>query len=188
MVHRVLQTAIDLCDTHPRGVHHRHGALVFKGSKIQGRGINSNNRTRCHGKYFPSMHAEMAAIRDAYGHILVTDALQKWFLHQHKNHKDWARGDFVRKGHRVPRKSSLLVVRINKKEELMESRCCSICIAVMKAVNINRVYYSTNGGLIEEKIKDIVTYDTTGLQKMSDFIGMDPMWIGFYILDRRKES
>lgn len=48
-----------------------------------------------------------------------------------------------------PKKSTLYVVRSNKKDEYLESCPCEGCMAMIKDKNIKRIVYTTNDGIKE---------------------------------------
>lgn len=55
-------------------------------------------------------------------------------------------------------KYSIVVLRVNKKGELLNSKPCLHCLTTLKSFNINKVYYSNNDGKIDEKkIKKLTT-------------------------------
>lgn len=56
------------------------------------------------------------------------------------------------------KKYSLLVIRLNNSNQLINSKPCSMCINMMIMYGISKVYYSNSDGNIEMyKVKDIVS-------------------------------
>ncbi len=43
----------------------------------------------------------------------------------------------------IPKKINILVIRYNNDGNLMDSKPCKDCIEMMRAIGINKVYYST---------------------------------------------
>jgi hypothetical protein len=53
---------------------------------------------------------------------------------------------------------SIAVIRVNKADQIVNARPCINCLSMMKAVNINKVYYSVSDTeLVCEKITDMVS-------------------------------
>lgn len=69
---------------------------------------------------------------------------------------------------KMPRKVSMLVVRMTRDGSLAESRCCAICVSMLKAMNIDRVYFSSSdGSIVMERVKDMTpSVVTTGLLRI----------------------
>ena len=49
-------------------------------------------------------------------------------------------------------RSCLIVIRIDNNNNLCDSKPCEECINIIKTHGIKKVYYSTNGGIIIEKV------------------------------------
>ena len=61
------------------------------------------------------------------------------------------------------RKLHIVVIRINKNNELIDSKPCTHCVFVMKEHGIRKVSYSTNDGIIiKENINNIVPSESSG--------------------------
>ena len=54
-----------ISNAHESDMQSRHGAIVFAGGKIIGRGHNSTERTSFNKIALPAVHAEMHCIKDA---------------------------------------------------------------------------------------------------------------------------
>lgn len=100
---------------------HRHGCVIFKGSKIISSGYNElrhcwklDNKYK---KWKNSLHAEQKTI------IFSETSLKR---------------------------CSLLVVRINKNGQLVNSQPCRICMGLIKDVGISKIYYSDKDGNIQK--------------------------------------
>ena len=67
-------------------------------------------------------------------------------------------------------KLSMMVIRINKKGEIRNSKCCVMCVSQMKAFNIKIVYYTDDdGSIIREKVKYMTNnFISTGLTNITD--------------------
>jgi hypothetical protein len=66
------------------------------------------------------------------------------------------------------KKISVFVIKINKNNELCNSRPCINCLNMMKNLNIYKVYYSTgdiNNPIICEKIKNMYSIQMSNMTK-----------------------
>jgi len=52
------------------------------------------------------------------------------------------------------KRSSLLVVRLNRNNKLVYSKPCSVCLNLIKKIGISKVFFSNQEGDIEELIMD----------------------------------
>lgn len=100
---------------------HRHGCVVFKGSKIISTGFNEIRYCwkldKKYKKWVNSLHAEQKT-------IIFSEASLK--------------------------RCSILVVRINKNNEMLNSKPCRICMGMIKDVGISKIYYSDCDGNIQK--------------------------------------
>lgn len=73
---------------------------------------------------------------------------------------------------KLPRKTKLIVIRINNKCELIDSKPCVNCINKLKATNIKKVIYSNNEGiLITEKIAFLNnTHMSYGFRSVNNYL------------------
>jgi len=93
----------------------RHGCVIFKGSKIISVGFNEIRYcSRLDEKY------------------------KKWINSLHAEQKTILFSDCSLK------RCSLLVVRINRKGNLRNSKPCRVCMGLIKDVGISKVYYSND--------------------------------------------
>ncbi len=59
----------------------------------------------------------------------------------------------------------LIVIRLSKKNNsYVNARPCYNCLQMMKNVGINKVHYSTENGLIVEKVKNMVSIHSSAIQ------------------------
>lgn len=101
----------------------RHGCVIFKNSHIISTGYNGLRHTnRLDPKYL------------------------KWkgSLHAEQRAIIYATKPLLR--------TSILVIRLNQKAELMYSKPCIVCQTLLKEVGITKIYYSTQDGI--KKIPD----------------------------------
>lgn len=100
---------------------HKHGCVVFKGSKIISTGYNEIRHCwkldKKYKKWINSLHAEQKTI------IFSETSLKR---------------------------CSLLVIRINNNKGLINSKPCKLCMGLIRDVGISRVYYSDSCGNIRE--------------------------------------
>jgi deoxycytidylate deaminase len=98
---------------------HRHGCVIFKNSKIISTGFNE--------------------IRHCWK---LDRKYKKWVNSLHAEQKA------IIFSETSLRRCSLLVVRINKKGNLVNSKPCKLCIGFITDVGISKVYYSDCFGSI----------------------------------------
>jgi sulfur relay (sulfurtransferase) DsrF/TusC family protein len=66
--------------------------------------------------------------------------------------------NIVKKYRALQKKMDMYVIRVNKKDELVNSKPCKSCIEVMRMFGIKNIYYSTEkGDLKKEKTTNIET-------------------------------
>lgn len=79
------------------------------------------------------------------------------------------------------RKLHIIVIRINKNNEITESKPCSHCVEVMLSYGIRKVTYSTsNGDLVTESLNVIVTYPSVGYRSVERAINILDEMIEFH--------
>lgn len=83
-----------------------------------------------------------------------------------------------------------MVIRITRDDKLADSKCCAICTAMMKAVNITRVYYSDKEGkIVCQKVSSLkMTFISSGTKRIAHVVtGGDPVKLIIDIVeDHRK--
>lgn len=105
----------------------RHGCIIFKGNRILSTGFNEIRYcSRLEPKY------------------------KKWInsLHSEQMAILFSRFDLLR--------CSILVVRLNYKDQLVNSKPCPVCTGLINEVGIQKIYYSDNDGniVLKERIND----------------------------------
>ena len=127
------------------------GACVAKGKHPLSRSCPNREGTFCGNQMCGSLHAEANALVDYYGTDLFFDKKKGWSLSS-KTSKS--------------KKIDLIVIRINRQGDLVNSRPCYNCVSMMKAVNIKKVYYSTdNGDIVGESVKDMISIHASSASK-----------------------
>jgi deoxycytidylate deaminase len=101
----------------------RHAAMLFTKKEFYF-GYNTS-RSYIDGILKPTLHAEM-------------DVLKRY---ARKNTKSLVNSNVLKR-----KKCSILVIRINKDDELVNSKPCSSCMEHMRSINIKSVYYSDDDG------------------------------------------
>ena len=120
-----VQVAMDLAlVSRENGMKHCHGALAFKKGKIVGHGFNSRGSSWLQRLYANALNM----IEKKYEHAEVAA---------------------IRRSQSA---DSLLVVRVNSNEELVNSKPCAICRALIEDSKIKHLYYSGTGELKYERI------------------------------------
>jgi deoxycytidylate deaminase len=118
---------------------HKLSAAIIKGNKFLRSPCSNIMRNKIRGYRSGSLHAEAHAIMEYYG----------------KNLK-FKNGEFYCPPNK--KRIDLIVIRINKENEICSSRPCHNCLKMMKSVNINKLYYTdNNNNLICENVKDMIT-------------------------------
>jgi deoxycytidylate deaminase len=103
---------------------HRCGAIIFKGDRIISTGHNSILKSV--RKLHPKFYHWPGSIHAEVAAI----------SHARRNLKGM----------------DILVVRINRVDKLMYAKPCVNCMKYIEYVGIDKVYYSTNDGIIEELV------------------------------------
>jgi len=117
---RIVNTALNIARL---GDHkHRTGAVIFKGDKIISVGHNSILKSI--RKLHPRFRRWPGSIHAEVAAIINARRKLKGY--------------------------DILIVRINRIEKLMYAKPCSNCMKYIEYVGIDKVYYSTNEGTIEE--------------------------------------
>jgi hypothetical protein len=64
------------------------------------------------------------------------------------------------------KKLDLIVIRVDKTGKICNSRPCFNCLDMMKAVNIRRVHYTTDDGvIITEQVKDMISIQASSVTR-----------------------
>lgn len=143
---------------------HIHGASVLQGNRVIGSGYNKYDRNYVQGRFYLSLHAELAAILDSSIPPIYRGLLSHSFPNKvnkqrksptrRNNHKNFPKK--VIKNYRS-NSFELLVLRINSNGQLKNSRPCAICIEDMRRHQIKRVFYTDdNGNIVSENIPEMV--------------------------------
>ena len=129
-------------------INFKHGAILTKGSKILAKGCNKS-RSKFMNILQTCIHAELDVV-----HNYATTV-----LHRNIN--------FKKKNIYTPElsKCTLWVGRVNKEDNLGESKPCLICLGYLKRLGIKKIGYSnTTGEMIVKKIGDIDTQHLSDAQ------------------------
>jgi len=62
-------------------------------------------------------------------------------------------------------KLDIIVIRVNAKNELVNSRPCYNCLDMMKAVGIRRVHYSVDNQIVTEKVADMISINASSITR-----------------------
>jgi hypothetical protein len=63
-------------------------------------------------------------------------------------------------------KYNLLVIRIKEKGKLANARPCHNCVDMMKCCGIKNIFYSTEDGIICEKVNTIVSINSSSVSRL----------------------
>ena len=69
-----------------------------------------------------------------------------------------------------PKNLNILVIRINSNGKLTNARPCYRCTLMLKALGINKVYYSIENEIICEKISHMISINSSNMWKKVDRI------------------
>ena len=89
-----------------------HGSVLIYRGRIIGKGFNSYHDSNYKEEY--SLHAEISAINNALKKIHVNDL----------------------------KKCELVIIRINKNGDFLNSKPCDNCARIIKNYNIKKIFYS----------------------------------------------
>ena len=75
-------------------------------------------------------------------------------------------GDFYKNATKKvkDKKFNMIVIRINNKGELKNARPCHNCLIMMKNIKINKVYYSVDNNIICEKVKNMISIQSSSVR------------------------
>ena len=106
------------------------------------------------GAIISTLHAEVNTILQYCGNSFYFDENQKpVFIEKKQNYK----------------KINLIVIRINKNNELCNARPCYNCLNMMISANIHKVYYSISSTeIICENVKDMISIYISKYYKQSE--------------------
>ena len=104
-----------------------HCAGVVYGGKIFNISCSTFERTTCCGFYTNGCHAEAVALEKFYGN---------------KNTKKFPYYYTKKKMYSNCKKIDIMVIKINKSNNIINSKCCSICAALLKTFNVRNIIYS----------------------------------------------
>ena len=127
MKNRIINKAIDiahaLCPTNWQNVNNSHIAFLVKKNKIVKIGWN---RKRTHPEITKHPYHEGYVGTHAELDVILKSGLDN--LHNH----------------------SMIVLRVDRKRKLANSKPCSGCLSLLKSYHINEVFYSDTQGKIEK--------------------------------------
>lgn len=118
-------------------IDHQLAAAIIKHNKLLSKPFCNIPSYKSYNKVCSSTHAEINAITNYY-------------KQRTKNRS----------------KIDLIVIRINKTNQLCNARPCYNCLELMKKIGVRRVYYSINSNeIICENIKDMISIQVTSYNK-----------------------
>lgn len=101
-------------------MHHKHGAVAFYKGRVVGIGHNARRTSALQRLYANKVGKPF--------HLCV---------HAEVSAIDCASG----------KADTMIVVRVSKSGNLLDSKPCSICTRLIKDIGVKRVYYSFDGGI-----------------------------------------
>jgi hypothetical protein len=116
-----------------------HCAGILFSGKIYNIKCSTFEKTCCCGIYTNGCHAEALTVQSFYG-SKITNFFSQFYC--------------KKKEFRTKKKLDVIVIKINKSSQMTNSKCCTICAAILKTFKIRNVFYSNEKGeIIKEKIK-----------------------------------
>jgi len=136
-------------------------ATLISGNKVMCKPCTNIQKNKLFGCNICTLHAEANAIISYFGRSFYYNKnTNKVFLPKKNNKLD------------------LIVIRINKNNDLCNSRPCFNCLDMMKMVGIRKVYYSIDNNIICENVKDMVSIQSSKVVK-----DINNVFINFNSLD-----
>lgn len=121
-------------------------AAIISGKNMLTKPCINTNRNIIRGNIIGSLHAEANAIINYYG---------KNIIYKNNNWKIFGK---------IKKNINLIVIRIDKNNNICSSRPCYNCLKMMQQLFINKVYYTDdNGNLIMEKIKHMISIQSSAV-------------------------
>ena len=75
-------------------------------------------------------------------------------------------GVYYEKNQKYHNKYNLLVIRVNSQGQLVNARPCHNCTDMLKSCGIKNIYYSTEDGIICEKVKHMVSINSSPVSRL----------------------
>jgi deoxycytidylate deaminase len=143
----IISTLIEVASMSTIG--HKLSSVIIKGNKMISKPVSNIDRNFVRGYMCGNLHAECNALLNYYGSRLSYSPKIKWCVYDPKCKN---------------KTIDLIVIKINTSKELCCSRPCLNCLNMMKKLNVSNVYYSTsNGSIICEKVKDMLSIQSSFL-------------------------
>ena len=76
-----------------------------------------------------------------------------------------ADGDYQRISQKYLNRYNLLVVRINSEGQMVNARPCYNCLDMLKSCGIKNIYYSTENGIMCEKVNSMVSINSSSVTR-----------------------
>ena len=135
-------------------INQQMAACIIKNNKIISKICCNKYHNILKGSNISTLHAEVNTIMQYCGKSFYFDENQNpIFIENKQNNK----------------KFNLIVIRINKNNELCNARPCYNCLNMMKAANIHKVYYSVSATeLICENVKDMISIYISKFYKQNE--------------------
>ena len=64
------------------------------------------------------------------------------------------------------KKYNILVIRVNHNGELVNARPCHNCVDMLQSCGIKTIYYSTENGIIGEKVNNIISINSSSVSRL----------------------
>jgi hypothetical protein len=158
----LIQEMIINCKNHKHDLQSKHiSVILLNGIPITKFHYNYR-RCKIMGIYTGTSHAEICAIKQLFTimNLYYIDYINPSSCSSHNK--------TIKIIKRKISRYSILVLRVNNKGQLLNSKPCLHCLGILKLYGLNKIYYSNNNGIItEEKIKNMDTNHLSRINKTS---------------------
>lgn len=138
---------------------HKLAAGIIQNNKLVSKPYCNTARTIINKVNIGSLHAESHCIYKFFGSS---------FYYNKKKNIAYIPKDYIKKQGNI----DLIVIRINKMNEICNSRPCYNCLNMMKAVGIRKVYYSISANkIISENVKDMISIQASSVTRLIELSG-----------------
>ena len=97
-------------------------------------------------------------------------------------------GDYQVINQKYLNKYNLLVVRINSEGQMVNSRPCYNCLDMLKSCGIKNIYYSTENGIICEKVNSMISINSSTVTRYLERVQFNaPITDKLYYINLLKE-
>jgi len=165
---------IDDCLNYNHKIQSKHISLIVKGSKpVTKYHYNELIPISLLGVNYYTFHAEIKAVLDlikTFNHTIPFNIYKNEFVKNIELTKLTNNAVFTNFKKKIG-KYSIIIIRINRKGELVNSKPCIDCMRILKLLNIKYIYYSNDeGNIVKIKCKEAKTEHLSKAKKNINMI------------------